>query len=76
VSFVVEEFPFRQRVVVSGTNGVVGVAKSFDAGAEEGMFEAKFGGALPDNSADIEGIRAANTKTGFSLGNDVLGLLR
>lgn len=76
MGFVVEEFPFREKIVSRRTDSKVGVAKGFDTRTKEGIFKTKINSSLPDDTTDIKGVRATNTDTSLSLSNDVLGFLR
>ena len=46
-----------------GAHPVIGVAKSFDAGAKKGIFEPKLDGSFPDNTTD--GHRVGAPDSGF-----------
>jgi len=76
VGFVVEEFPLREEVMSNRADGEVGVAKGFNTGAKKGVFKAKIDSTLPDDTTDVKGVGTTNTDTGFSLSDNVLGLLR
>ena len=69
MGLVVEKVIFGSKVVNSGTNPVVGVAKSFDTSAKEGIFFTELNSSLPNNSANTHGVRATDASFVF-LGND------
>ncbi len=65
MGLVVEKIPFGEEIVSSRTGPVVGVAKGFKTSPENGAALKQINRPLPDNSTDVEGIRATNAFAAF-----------
>ena len=55
MGFVVKKVPFGSKVVRGWAGPIIGISKSFDAGAKKGKFSPEINGSLPDDSADVFG---------------------